>query len=155
MARCLRLDFDMTLPFWKTKRLQDMSRDEWESVCDGCGKCCLHKLQDEDTDVLFYTSVACRLLDCDSCQCSDYTNRKQHVPDCVQLSNENIEEIDWMPSSCAYRLLRDGKDLPDWHPLVTGDPKSTVKAGMSVSGRVISELDAHPDLEKYIVDWPS
>lgn len=145
----------MTLPFWKTKRLEEMNRDEWESVCDGCGKCCLHKLQEEDTDVLFYTSVACRLLDCDSCLCSDYPNRRKHVPDCVKLTRKNIADIDWMPSTCAYRLLRDGEDLPEWHPLITGDPKSTVKAGMSVSGRVTSELDANPNLELYIVDWPS
>jgi len=142
-------------PFWETKKLAEMTQDEWESLCDGCGKCCLHKLQDEYDDFVYYTSVACRLLDCETCQCKDYPNRTVHVPDCVQLSKENVETLNWMPSTCAYRLLSEGKGLPDWHPLVTGNRESTFIAGMSVRGMVISEDDAHPDLTRYIVKWPA
>lgn len=141
--------------FWETKTLAEMTQEEWEAVCDGCGKCCLHKLQDEDDDFVYYTSVACRLLDCETCQCKDYPNRTRHVPDCVQLSRENVETFGWMPSTCAYRLLSEGKGLPEWHPLVTGDRQSTILAEMSVSGLVIPEEEAHPDLTRYIVKWPA
>ncbi|MFH1805880.1 MAG: YcgN family cysteine cluster protein [Pseudomonadota bacterium] len=142
-------------PFWKTKSLREMSSAEWESLCDGCGKCCLHKLQDEDTDEVFYTTVGCLLFDCTSCRCKDYPNRSLLVPDCVILSPDNLDELSWMPSTCAYRLINEGTDLLDWHPLVTGNPDSTRLAGMSVSGRVVSEKDAHPDLSRYLADWPS
>lgn len=142
-----------TLPFWKRKRLTEMSAREWESLCDGCGKCCLHKLQDDETGKVYYTNVACRLLDCGTCRCTDYDNRKRKVPNCVQLTPDNIDELFWMPQTCAYRLLAEGRDLPDWHPLVTGDPNSTLKAGHSVAGRVIPEGRAYPDLTRHLVDW--
>tara|TARA_R110000796_G_scaffold16484_4_gene51402 strand:- start:4210 stop:4707 length:498 start_codon:yes stop_codon:yes gene_type:complete len=158
-ARETMTDKDMAArsdkPFWEVKTLAEMTQEEWESVCDGCGKCCLHKLQDEYDDAVYYTSVACRLLDCETCQCKDYPNRTQHVPDCVQLSKENVDTLGWMPSTCAYRLLSEGKGLPDWHPLVTGDPKSPINAGMSVQGMCIPEEEAHPDLTRYIVKWPA
>jgi hypothetical protein len=141
-------------PFWE-KSLSNLSPAEWEALCDGCGKCCLIKLQDEDTDAVYYTEVACRLLDLESCRCSNYPQRKRHVPDCVVLSPETIADLGWMPSTCAYRLRAEGKPLPDWHPLVTGDPKSVHYAGISVRGRVLGERDvaAHA-LPSHIVDWP-
>ena len=145
----------MDVPFWKRKTLEEMNRKEWESLCDGCAKCCLVKLEDEDTLAIEYTNVACRLLDCTSCQCSDYKNRKKHVPDCVKLSPKVIEEVSWMPPSCAYRLISEGKDLPDWHPLVSGETESVVEAGMSVRGRVVSEVEIDfDDICDYIVEWP-
>jgi hypothetical protein len=141
--------------YWETKKLAEMTQDEWEALCDGCGKCCLHKLQDEEDDFVYYTAVACRLLNCDTCQCMDYPNRTDHVPDCVQLSKDNVETLTWMPSTCAYRLLAEGKPLPEWHPLETGNTDSTQLAGMSVRGMVIPEDEAHPDLTRYIVKWPA
>ena len=142
------------VPFWKRKTLEEMNRREWESRCDGCAKCCLVKLEDEDTLAIEYTNVACRLLDCTSCQCSDYKNRKKHVPDCVKLSPKIIEEVIWMPPSCAYRLISEGKDLPDWHPLVSGETESVVEAGMSVRGRVVSEVEINfDDICDYLVEW--
>jgi hypothetical protein len=143
----------MTEPFWQTKSLTDMSKAEWESLCDGCGKCCLHKLQDADTDEIFPTNVACRLLDLGSCQCTDYPNRKVKVPDCVQLSPETAGSLPWLPPTCAYRLLAEDKPLPDWHPLVSGDPESVHTAGISVRGRAVSEKRAGP-LQSHLVDWP-
>ncbi len=140
-------------PFWKTKRLAEMNRAEWESLCDGCGRCCLHKLRDGETDALSFTYVACHLLDLESCRCGDYANRRCHVPDCVSLTAKAVAEIDWLPPSCAYRLLDEGKDLPWWHPLVSGDPETVHTAGISVRGRAISERDAGP-YEFYVVDWP-
>ena len=139
--------------FWKRKSLREMTRQEWESLCDGCAKCCLHKLQDDRTGQVRYTNVACRLLDCGSCTCSDYENRTRRVPDCVILTPDNIDELYWMPRTCAYRLLAEGKDLPDWHPLITGDPDSPRKAGISVHGRVVPEKRAHADITRHIVDW--
>jgi uncharacterized cysteine cluster protein YcgN (CxxCxxCC family) len=142
-----------TPPFWRTKTLGEMTRAEWESLCDGCGRCCLHKLRDEDTDELGWTNVACRLLDTTSCRCSDYPNRKAKVPDCVKLTPKRVAAIDWLPPSCAYRLLAEGRDLPWWHPLVSGDPETVVKAGVSVRGKVLRERDAGP-LVNHIVEWP-
>ncbi|HWL81345.1 MAG TPA: YcgN family cysteine cluster protein [Roseomonas sp.] len=140
-------------PFWKTKSLAAMSRAEWESLCDGCGRCCLHKLRDEDTDELAWTEVACRLLDGQSCRCRDYANRRAHVPDCVKLTPKRLARIDWLPPSCAYRLVAEGQDLPWWHPLVSGRPETVHEAGASVSGRVVAEREAR-DLEDHVVDWP-
>lgn len=131
-----------------------MDAAEWESLCDGCGRCCLHKLRDEETGALEFTNVACRLLDLKSCRCRDYAHRSREVPDCVSLTPEALTEIDWLPPSCAYRLIAEGRDLPDWHPLVTGDRRSTSHAGASVSGRAVSELDAGP-LEHHVVTWPA
>ncbi|WP_421792271.1 YcgN family cysteine cluster protein [Hyphobacterium sp.] len=141
-------------PFWKVKSLKEMSREEWESLCDGCGKCCLVQLEDEDGDRLF-TSVSCKLYDGATGRCKDYSNRSVRVPDCVVLSPENVGQLEWMPNTCAYRLIHEGQDLPEWHPLVTGDPQSTFKAGMSVRGLVISELQVDEDsLEAFVTDWP-
>ena len=123
-------------------------------MCDGCGRCCLHKLQFEDTGELKYTNVACRLLDLGSCRCADYAGRQRQVPDCVKLNPDNIAELNWMPSTCAYRLLAEGKDLPWWHPLVSGNPKTVAEAGISVRGRIVAEEKAWA-LEDHIVDWPA
>jgi uncharacterized cysteine cluster protein YcgN (CxxCxxCC family) len=139
--------------FWETKPLERMSRAEWESLCDGCGKCCLHKLEVEDTGELVATNVACRLLDRRTGRCGDYRNRRAHVPDCVRLTPESVKRIDWLPSTCAYRLLADGRPLPEWHPLLTGDPGSVRRAGQSVSGWTVSEDDAGP-LEHHMLDRP-
>ena len=140
--------------FWQTKTLAEMNDAEWEALCDGCGKCCLVKLQDDDSGEISYTDLACQLLDTDSCRCLHYQRRLELVPDCVKLTKENLSQIDFMPPSCAYRLLNEGKPLPDWHPLISGDANSTMKAGKSVKGRVRPETLAGPALENHIVDWP-
>jgi len=142
-----------TAPFWKTKRLDEMTRDEWESLCDGCGRCCLHKLRHEDTGDLSFTNVACCLLDLDTCRCGDYANRRRRVPDCVNLTPKLVAGIDWLPPSCAYRRLSEGRDLAWWHPLVSGDPATVHAAGISVQGRAIDERRAGP-LEHHLVAWP-
>ena len=144
---------DQAAPFWKTKRLEEMTRAEWESLCDGCGRCCLHKLRDEDTNALAFTNVACRLLHLHTCRCSDYANRWWRVPDCVQLTPDTVRELDWLPPTCAYRRLAEGKDLDWWHPLVSGDPDTVHQAGISVRGRAVSERTAGP-LEHHVVSWP-
>lgn len=130
-----------------------MTPEEWESLCDGCGRCCLHKLRDDDTREIAYTNIACRLLDQDSCRCSDYAQRRRRVPDCVQLTPATVRAIDWLPPSCAYRRLAEGKDLLWWHPLVSGDPQTVHQAGISVRGRTVNERRAGP-FEHHIVDWP-
>lgn len=140
-------------PFWRTKSLGTMSRPEWESLCDGCGRCCLHKLRDAETEALVWTSVACRLLDGQSCLCKDYANRKAKVPECVKLTPAKVAAIDWLPPTCAYRLLAEGRDLPWWHPLVSGDPETVHSAGVSVRGRSVAERDAGA-LEDHAVNWP-
>ena len=140
-------------PFWKTKSLAEMTRDEWESLCDGCGRCCLHKLRDDDTGEISWTNVSCRLLDTETCRCSDYLNRKRRVPDCVRLTPAALDDIDWLPPSCAYRRLQHGQELAWWHPLVSGDPQSVHDAGISVRGRALNERHAGP-LEYHLVDWP-
>ena len=137
--------------FWKNKTLRQMSPSEWEALCDGCGKCCLVKLIDDLTDDLHYTTVACKLIDCESCRCGDYENRKSLVEDCVILSPRLIEELHWMPTTCAYRLIYEGKDLYWWHPLISGSPNTVHEAGISVRGRVISEREVKDsELPKYI-----
>ena len=142
-----------TEPFWRTKRLDQMTRAEWESLCDGCGRCCLHKLRDEDTEELAWTNVACRLLDTHSCRCSDYANRKARVPDCVKLTARKVASIDWLPPTCAYRLVQEGEDLRWWHPLVSGDPETVHQAGVSVRGKALPERDAAA-LVDHVVAWP-
>lgn len=137
--------------FWETKTLGEMSRAEWESLCDGCGKCCVHKLEDEETGELHPTNVACKLLDRHSGRCTNYKHRRAFVPECVRLTPARLREIDWLPDSCAYRLIDEGKPLPDWHPLLSGDPESVHKAGISVRGWTVSETEAG-DLEHHIVD---
>jgi len=131
-----------------------MSQTEWEMLCDGCAKCCLHKLEDQDTGEIYYTEVACKLLDDHSCQCRDYGNRFSKVIDCLKLTPENLSEQQWLPSTCAYRLLLNGESLPHWHPLVSGDSQSVHNEGMSVRGRVLSESSVHEDdLEDHIIHW--
>lgn len=126
-------------PFWRTKRLDEMSAQEWESLCDGCGRCCLIRFEDEDTGEIWPTRVACKLFDGDTCRCTDYANRKRHVPDCIKLTPWNIEALTWMPRSCAYRRLHEGRDLAWWHPLVSGDPATVQAAGVSMRGQTINE----------------
>lgn len=133
--------------------MSSMSAEEWESLCDGCGKCCLHKLEDEDTGEIAYTNVACRLLNLGTAQCKNYGNRRTFVPDCVQLTAAAVSTLRWLPSTCAYRLLAEGKDLPWWHPLVSGRADTVHEAGISVRGRVIAENRAGP-LDYHIVSWP-
>jgi len=131
-----------------------MTRVEWESLCDGCAKCCLLKFEDEKTAEIFYSDVACRLLDLRSCRCRDYANRKARVPDCVVLNPRNLKALSWMPSTCAYKLVAQGKDLPDWHPLVSKDRRSVHRAGVSVRGRCVSERDvSEEEAEERIIDW--
>jgi uncharacterized protein len=142
----------MTKPFWQTKTLRQMSKDEWESLCDGCGKCCLHKLEDDETGRIYFTNVACRLLDPYSCRCADYRNRKRLVPDCVVLTPDKLDEIEWLPNTCAYRLVAEGKDLYDWHHLKSGSRETVHSAGISMRRRVVSETIAGDDLENYILD---
>jgi uncharacterized protein len=146
----------MTEPFWRTKTLSEMTDAEWESLCDGCGRCCLNKLEDEDTGRIYFTDVGCRLLDGDSCRCRDYPNRSAQVPDCVRLAPDNVADIAWLPPSCAYRLVGEGRDLYWWHPLVSGDPDTVHVAGVSVRGRVsASEADVPEDqFEDHLVNWP-
>ena len=130
---------DVTRPFWKTKSLAQMSPEEWESLCDGCGLCCVIRFEDEVSGEIIPTRVHCKLFDSGACACSNYAERKVHVPDCIKLTPNNIEALEWMPRSCAYRRLHEGKDLPGWHPLITGDPESVHAAGVSVRGKTISE----------------
>jgi len=133
-------------PYWETKTLRQMTVAEWEGLCDGCGLCCLIRFEDEDTGEIIPTRVACKLFDAQLCQCSDYANRKAHVPDCIKLTPDNIDDLMWMPKSCAYRRLHEGKPLPFWHPLITGDPESVHQAGVSVRGQTISEASlANPE----------
>ena len=136
--------------FWQEKSLAEMTRAEWESLCDGCGKCCLHKLRYPDGS-LKMTRVSCRLLDTNTCRCTNYPKRKQLVPDCVVLSQDNVEKLDWLPDTCAYRVLNEGGDLAPWHPLVSGDPESVHRSGISMQGRCVSERRAGA-LENYIID---
>lgn len=145
------------LPFWKRKTLSQMTAAEWESLCDGCGKCCLVKLEDaDDYRKTYFTDVGCTLLDGHSCRCTDYAHRSEKVKDCVKLTPRNIRRIVWLPPSCAYRLVAEGKDLYWWHPLVSGDPETVHTAGVSVRDGVGASEDEVPDaeLERRIVDWP-
>lgn len=141
----------MSEPFWKTKTLAQMSRAEWESLCDGCGKCCLSKLEDEDSGEIVWTSVACRLFDAGKCSCRNYDQRNAEVPDCILLTPENVGTISWLPQTCGYRLVNEGRDLFDWHPLKSGDPASVHAAGMSIRGRVTAFEDDLGDTDDYLL----
>lgn len=143
-------------PFWRTKTMAKMTKAEWESLCDGCGRCCLNKLTDVDTNETVFTDVGCKLLDGQTCRCTDYKHRQAKIGDCVQLTPRNIRRLTWLPPTCAYKLVAEGRDLYWWHPLVSGDPDTVHAARISVRGRVsASEADV-PDekLEDYIVSWP-
>ena len=145
-----------TLPdrFWDSKKLEDMSQTEWEALCDGCAKCCLIKLEDEDSGEIAYTRLHCKLLDGRTCRCSDYENRKSNVPDCVILTPKSVAELKWMPDTCAYRLIHEGKPLYDWHPLISGDPMKVHRDGHSVIGQTVSEEDVfEEDAIDWIFDW--
>ena len=142
-------------PFWR-KPLQDMTKPEWESLCDGCGRCCLVKLEDEDTAEIHFTSIACKLLDAGSCRCGDYNGRKKKVPDCVKLTPAVVAQITWLPPTCGYRLVAEGKDLMWWHPLVSGSSETVHAAGVSVRGKVAAHEDDVPidNVPDYMVAWP-
>lgn len=140
-------------PFWRRKPLAEMNAQEWESLCDGCGRCCLIKFDDELSGRILFTNVACRLLDIDTCRCTDYVHRTERVPDCMDLRPPDPQRYRQLPDTCAYRLLAEGEDLPWWHPLVCGTPAEVIRAGISVSGKVLSEEYIHPDqLVDHIID---
>jgi uncharacterized cysteine cluster protein YcgN (CxxCxxCC family) len=143
-------------PFWRTTSLEAMSAEQWESLCDGCGRCCLVKLEDEDTGAILATDIGCRLFDAGTCRCKDYVNRSTKVPDCVTLTPDDVRTLPWLPPTCAYRLVAEGRDLPWWHPLVSGDPETVVEAGVAVRNRVFASEDDVPDedVPDRIVNWP-
>ena len=148
---------DPAEPFWRAKSLEDMSASQWESLCDGCGRCCLVKLEDEDTGEIHFTDLGCRLLDGQSCRCTDYARRRRRVRDCIKLTPEGVRNLSWLPQTCGYRLVAEGRDLAWWHPLVSGSSETVHEAGISVRGRVTaSELDVPVELWiDRIVKWPN
>jgi uncharacterized cysteine cluster protein YcgN (CxxCxxCC family) len=142
------------LPFWKRKRLGEMTPEEWESLCDGCGRCCLLKLEDEDTQEILYTRLACKLLDIGTCRCGSYETRHQKVPDCVRLTPESAGTLEWLPPSCAYRLVANGEDLAWWHPLVSGNAETVHEAGISVRDFAVSEKKVkNGRYERFLLKW--
>jgi uncharacterized cysteine cluster protein YcgN (CxxCxxCC family) len=139
--------------FWETIPFEQLNSKQWEAICDGCAQCCAHKLQDEETDEIFYTNIVCQYLDTKKCQCSVYDDRHTYVPDCIKITPENANKLTWIPDTCGYKLLAKGEPLPEWHPLMTGDINSTEKANMSIRNKVISEADIEmDDLEDYLVE---
>lgn len=141
--------------FWKTKKLSEMNAEEWESLCDNCGKCCLHKLEDEDTGDIYFTNVACKLINLDTCRCTRYSERTQLIPECLDIKHLDVAQYHWLPATCAYRLLNNGEELPLWHPLLTGSADSVESAGVSISSYAMEEyeVDDLEDLEDYIIEW--
>ena len=139
-------------PFWKTIPLGEMTREQWESICDGCAKCCLHKVEDEDTREIYFTNIVCDLLDLETCRCTQYLERSRLVPSCVTLSPKDLQTPYWLPSTCAYRLLAEGRDLPAWHPLVSGTGATVGRSGNSIKGKVVRESEAD-DWEHHLIDW--
>ena len=140
--------------FWNNYTLAELNATEWEALCDGCGLCCLIKLEDDETEEVAYTNVACQLLDCKTGQCSDYAHRKESVPDCIQLTPAQVDTIRWLPSSCAYKRVQAGKKLPSWHYLISGNRQTVITAKKTAAGRCISELEIDPEeIEEYIVRW--
>jgi uncharacterized protein len=137
--------------FWELP-LEALDRAEWEALCDGCGRCCLHKIEDEDTGEVIETNVACRLLNRETARCGDYKHRKAFVPDCLRLTPRLVREVPWLPPTCAYRRRAEDRPLPAWHPLLTGSDEAMIRAGACVAGRVVGEDDAGP-LEHHIVEW--
>ena len=145
----------LRLQFWKKYPLAELNRAEWEALCDGCGLCCLIKLEDEEDSTVYYTDIACDLLDGQTCQCKDYANRTTLVPECLQLTPDNLENLYWMPPSCAYRLLYEGKPLPSWHHLISGDKQSIHRMKQSVIGRFVYAANVkEDDWEEHVVTWP-
>ena len=144
-------------PFWRVKTLEEMTEPEWESLCDGCGRCCLVKLEDEDSAKIHYTSLACKLLDAGLCNCSDYKNRASIVTDCIKLTPASVRSLTWLPPTCGYRLVREGRDLMWWHPLVSGSRETVHQAGVSVRGRVVASEEDVPeeDWVDHMVTWPT
>ncbi|MEI6336010.1 MAG: YcgN family cysteine cluster protein [Methylococcaceae bacterium] len=140
------------MSFWKTKKLPEMTTEEWESLCDNCGKCCLHKLEDEDSGEIVFTSVACKLINLTTCRCTRYNERTQLVPECLNLKQKSFTQFHWLPSTCAYRLLNEDKELPTWHPLVSGSTASVKKAGVSIRSYAIKESMA-VNLEDHVIEW--
>jgi len=138
--------------FWKNIPLAELDTNQWEALCDGCAKCCLHRLEDADTREIYFTNVHCRLLDTDTSQCTDYPNRSVRVSDCVTITLKELEDPYWLPSTCAYRLLAEGKELPEWHPLVSGNPGTVFQSGNNISGRTVCEDDAD-DLTHHMITW--
>ncbi|MCX7327368.1 MAG: YcgN family cysteine cluster protein [Hyphomicrobiales bacterium] len=155
MAQAREIDMS-NLPFWKTTTLDQMSPEQWESLCDGCGRCCLIKLEDEDTGAIHATDVGCTLFDAGSCRCKDYGNRAAKVPDCVTLTPEQVRTLRWLPPTCGYRLVANGEDLKWWHPLVSGTPGTVIEAGVSVKGRVFASEDEVlvENLVDRVKTWP-
>lgn len=140
-------------PFWQTKTLDDMTTSEWESLCDGCGRCCLNKIEDEDTGAIHLTKVACKLLDLGTCQCRDYPNRKSQVPDCIQIDPAQVRNLSWLPQTCGYRRIEEGRGLEWWHPLISGSPDTVHQAGISVRGWSKSERRIKPEnFARYLID---
>ena len=140
--------------FWRRFTLDELTREEWEALCDGCAKCCLIKLEDDTTGEVAYTNIACRLLDLGTCRCGNYALRKQLVKGCVVMNRDNVEEIlDWMPKTCAYRLVHERRELAAWHPLISGDPESVHKAGVSLRGRMVAEYEVDEgDWQDFVIE---
>lgn len=142
------------VPFWQEKSMQEMSQEEWESLCDRCGKCCLQKLQDDETDEIYYTNLACQYLNIQHCQCQVYPQRLEKVAACADLTLDKLEEFSWLPDTCSYRVLSETGDLPNWHPLVTGSHREMIRQGLRVSAYAVSENSvAEEDWDTHLIRW--